>query len=171
MLTALASQTLLILSPWLPYIGKVGEVAATKAGEAMATKAGEAAFEKAQETYNTIHQHFVKEASIDKGSSMRALESFVITPEDTDTRDLVQKKLVHILQNDPDFVADLEKFVGSGPVMEFKTGVRTSTRRFDMVNSTESGTQKTYIGDDSEVVDVRMIIGQVPGGFYKKEQK
>lgn len=151
-LTAFAGQVMVLLTPWVPYLGK--------AGEAVATKSGEAAFEKAAELYKAIHTRFVKEVPTDQGKASQALELLSTDPDNAET---VQKKLVRILQNDPGFLDTLRKIVegSSGPIMSVKGGNRIVVEDIDISTTHQRSKQTVEGGDDATLRRIRMKVENI----------
>lgn len=151
-LTALVSQVMVLLTPWMPYLGK--------AGEAVATKSGEAAFEKAAELYKAIHTRFIKEVPTDQGKASQALELLSTDPDNAET---VQKKLIRILQNDPAFFDSLRNIIegSSGPIMSAKGGKRSILEDIDISSTHDNSIQTVEGADDATLRRIRLRAGRI----------
>jgi hypothetical protein len=122
------------------------------AASAIGDKAGSDLYEHGKHLYEIVRNRFAKET--DGGKASKALQNFAEDPEEY--RDVFEKRLINLLQNDPAFANTLRQIVQAGPRQALTVEEEAAAHRIRMTNTQGRGNQEIMGGKRSRIEDVEL---------------
>ena len=144
--THIATASVALIAPFMPYLTEVAKASGTKFAEAIAEKGGEGAWGKALKIWSKLKERFSQNGDLEDAARMLARK-----PEDESRRVLLTEVIAEILKSDPDFAENLlDVFGGTGALQTViaNSGSWVQDVKQDM---TGDGQQRLEVNDSTAI--------------------
>jgi hypothetical protein len=130
------------LTPFLPYLLKVGEKATEEAGKKFGEGFGANAWEKAKALWSKL-QPKVETKPMAKG----AAEELANSPNDADAKETLQKQLKKFLDEDKNLYAEIARLM-----QEDSEAISQVVNTFNLTMSGNDNVAQNFAGDGNKVI-------------------